>query len=194
MLLENSNDSSSLDMFGTSCHWFGLFHLIQKMTASCTKKSFVCLFFYPWCKFKIVILLRACWLRKLEQLLYEALVPWIIKNKYFLFSLKKFFRWNKFENTGTVKVKLTSFSSVQVISCVWLFATSLTAARQASLSITTPGACLNSCPLSHWCHPTISSSVVPFSSWPQSFQHQGLFQWVSSLHQGAKVLEFQLIK
>ena len=33
----------------------------------------------------------------------------------------------------------------------------------------TPGACSNACPLSQWCHPTISSSVVPFSSCPQSF-------------------------
>ena len=33
----------------------------------------------------------------------------------------------------------------------------------------TPGACSNSCPLSQWCHPTISSSVVPFSSCLQSF-------------------------
>ena len=33
----------------------------------------------------------------------------------------------------------------------------------------TPGACSNSCPSSQWCHPTISSSVVPFSSCPQSF-------------------------
>ena len=33
----------------------------------------------------------------------------------------------------------------------------------------------NSCPSSRWCHPAISSSVVPFSSYPQSFQHQGLF-------------------
>ena len=33
----------------------------------------------------------------------------------------------------------------------------------------TPRACLNSCPLSRWCHPTISSSVVPFSSCLQSF-------------------------
>ena len=33
----------------------------------------------------------------------------------------------------------------------------------------TPGACSNSCPLSQWCHPTISSSVVPFSSRIQSF-------------------------
>ena len=32
-----------------------------------------------------------------------------------------------------------------------------------------PGVCSDSCPLSRWCHPTISSSVAPFSSFPQSF-------------------------
>ena len=39
----------------------------------------------------------------------------------------------------------------------------------------TPRACLNSCPLSQWCHPTISSSVVPFSSYLQSFPESGSF-------------------
>ena len=34
----------------------------------------------------------------------------------------------------------------------------------------TPGVCSNSCPLSQWCHPTISSSVIPFSSCSQSFR------------------------
>ena len=38
-----------------------------------------------------------------------------------------------------------------------------------------PRACSNSCPLSRWCHPTISSSVVPFSSWLQSFPASGSF-------------------
>ena len=47
-------------------------------------------------------------------------------------------------------------------------------------------------PSSRWCHPAISSSVIPFSSCLQSFQHQGLFKWVSSSHQVAKVLELQL--
>ena len=36
-----------------------------------------------------------------------------------------------------------------------------------------PGVCLNSCPLSWWCHPTISSSVVPFSSCLKSFPASG---------------------
>ena len=39
----------------------------------------------------------------------------------------------------------------------------------------TPGACSNSCPSSRWCHPTISSSVIPFSSCLQSFPASGAF-------------------
>ena len=56
----------------------------------------------------------------------------------------------------------------------------------------TPGVHLDSRPLSQWCHPAISSSVVPFSSCPNPSQHQSLFQWVNSSHEVAKVLEFQL--
>ena len=37
------------------------------------------------------------------------------------------------------------------------------------------GACSNSCPVSWWCHPTISSCVIPFSSCPQSFPASGSF-------------------
>ena len=40
----------------------------------------------------------------------------------------------------------------------------------------TSGVHPNPCPLSRWCHPTISSSVVPFSSCPQSFPASGAFQ------------------
>ena len=76
------------------------------------------------------------------------------------------------------------FSSVQSLSHVRLFATPWISACQASLSIT------NSCrvhsdsrPSSQWCHPAISSSVVPFSSCPQplpasdSFPMSQLFSW-----------------
>ena len=52
-----------------------------------------------------------------------------------------------------------------------------------------PTVCSNSCPLSRWCHPTVSSPSPPAFCLSQ---HQGLFQWVSSSHQGAKVLELQL--
>jgi len=56
----------------------------------------------------------------------------------------------------------------------------------------TPGVHSNSRPWSQWCHPAISSSVVPFPPTFNLSQHQDLFKWVSSLHQVAKVLEIQL--
>ena len=56
----------------------------------------------------------------------------------------------------------------------------------------TPRVYINSCPSSQWCHPTISSSVAPSPPAPNPSQHQGLFQWVNSSHDVAKVLEFQL--
>ena len=51
----------------------------------------------------------------------------------------------------------------------------------------TPGACTNSCASSQWCHPIISSSVLPFSSCPQSFPASGSFpmsQFFASEHHG----------
>ena len=41
-----------------------------------------------------------------------------------------------------------------------------------------PGVCSNSCPLSQWCHPTISFSLIPFSSCLQSFPASGSFQMI----------------
>ena len=56
----------------------------------------------------------------------------------------------------------------------------------------TLGAYWNSCLLSWWCHPTISPLLAPSLPVFSPAQDQGLFKWVSSLHQVAKVLEFQL--
>ena len=55
-----------------------------------------------------------------------------------------------------------------------------------------PRACSNSCPLSQWCHSTISSSVVPFSFCLPSFLASGAFPWDGSLYLMAKVLELHL--
>ena len=77
---------------------------------------------------------------------------------------------NKIEN-NLQKLFLISvmLRSVHLLSLVQLFATPWTVAHQASLSITNSQSCSNSCPLSWWCHPTISSFVVPFSSCPHSY-------------------------
>ena len=72
------------------------------------------------------------------------------------------------------------FSSVQSLSHVQLFSTPWTAATRLPCPSPTPRACWNSCPSSQWCHPTISSSIGPFSSCLQSFPVSGSF-WMSWL-------------
>ena len=81
--------------------------------------------------------------------------------------------------------------SVQSLSHVQLFATPWTAAHQASVSITNSRSFLK---LISSVGDAIQPSHPPWSPSPalNLSQHQGLFKWVSSLHQVAKVLEFQL--
>ena len=83
----------------------------------------------------------------------------------------------------------SSFSSVKSLSCVWLFETPWTAAHQASLSITNSQSLLKLMSIESVIQPShpLSSPSPAFNL----FQHQGLFKWVSSLYQVAKVLEFQ---
>ena len=62
-----------------------------------------------------------------------------------------------------------SVVTVQLLNHVRLFATPWTAACQLPCPSLSPRGCSDSCTLSRWCHPTISSSVFPFSSCLQSF-------------------------
>ena len=90
-------------------------------------------------------------------------------------------------------VYLVQFSSVQSLSRVRFSATPWTAARQASLSLTNSWSFTQT--HVYWVSETVLPSHPLMSPYPPAFnlsQHQGLFHWVSSLHQVAKVLEFQL--
>ena len=84
------------------------------------------------------------------------------------------------------------FSSVHSLSRVWIFASPWTAARKASLSITNS----RSPPKPMSIKLVMPSSHLilyrPLILLPSIFPHQGLFKWVSSSHQVAKVLEFEL--
>ena len=93
------------------------------------------------------------------------------------------------------------FSSVQSLSRVWLFVTSWTAAHQASLFITNsrsppkPMSIESVMPFNHLILCAIQPShplSSPSPPAPNASQHQSLFQWVNSLREVAKVLEFQL--
>ena len=75
---------------------------------------------------------------------------------------------------------------VQLLSHVRLFATPWTAACQASLSVTLLRVCSNSCPLTLWCHPTVSSSVTHFSSCLQSFPTSTSFPMSQLLTSGGQ--------
>ena len=66
-------------------------------------------------------------------------------------------------------VYCVQFSSVRSLSCVRFFVTPWTAACRPPCPSPTSRAHSSSCPLSQCCHPTISSSVVPFSSYLHSF-------------------------
>ena len=67
-------------------------------------------------------------------------------------------------------------------------ATPRTAAGQASLSITNSWSLLKLMPMSQWCHPTISSSVVTFSSCLQSFPTSGSFPMSQFFTSGGQII------
>ena len=77
--------------------------------------------------------------------------------------------------TPWTTVRQASLRSDQSLSHVRLFATRWIAACQASLSITNSLVHSDSCPSRQWCHPAISSSVIPFSSCRQSLPASGSF-------------------
>ena len=84
-------------------------------------------------------------------------------------------------SNGDMYLKLTKqspISSVQFSRSVVSYSLWPHGLQHARLSwpSPSPGVCWNSRPMSWWCHPTVSSSVVPFSSCPQSFPASGFFQ------------------
>ena len=81
------------------------------------------------------------------------------------------------------------FSSVQSFNNVQFFATPWTAACQASLSITNSRSLFKLMSLSQWCHPTISSSLFPFSSCLQSFPASGSFPKSEFFASGGQSIE-----
>ena len=103
----------------------------------------------------------------------------IIQNPFDVLSLPK-----------TINAKICNV--VQSLSHVQLSVTPCSEAHQASLSLLSPWVCSNSCPLSQWCHPTISSCVPPSPPALCLSQYQGPFQWVGSWYQVVKLLELQL--
>ena len=82
---------------------------------------------------------------------------------------------NQFKCSFFMK-RIRIYSSIQSLSHVQLFATPWMQHARPPCPSPNPGVHPNPCPSNWWCHPTISSSVIPFSSCPQSFPASGSFQ------------------
>ena len=86
-------------------------------------------------------------------------------------------QWNLIAIVDSIWSAYSGISSVQLLSNVRLFVIPWTAAyARPPCPSPTPGVYPNSCPLSQRCHPTISSSVIPFSSCLKPFPASGSFQ------------------
>ena len=95
------------------------------------------------------------------------------RNKWKVQNWKtQFIKWKTSLAAQCIRKDSVQFSRSVVSNSLWLHG--LQHARLPCPS-PTPGVYSNSCPLSRWCHPTISSSVVPFSSHLRSFPASGSF-------------------
>ena len=94
------------------------------------------------------------------------------KTRFFFLKCKRKYILNTARDFGWVVC--LQFSSVQSLSCVRL-CDPMNPACQASLSITKSRSLPKLCPSGQWCHPSISSSVVPFPSCPQCLLASGSF-------------------
>ena len=85
--------------------------------------------------------------------------------------------WPSDRQSYSSPMLVIQFSSVQFSRSVMSDSLRPHESKQAKLPCpsSTPGIYSNSCPSSQWCHPAISSSVVPFSSCPQSLPASGSF-------------------
>ena len=113
----------------------------------------------------------------------------------YLFCGWDFFPWCVLTGHWPLYTYYFVYSLVQLLSRVQLFVTPWTAARKASLSITNSQLPESTQTHVHRVSDAIQPSHPLSSPSPPTFnlsQHQALFKWVSSLHQVAKVLEFQL--
>ena len=99
---------------------------------------------------------------------------WVCLYFYYWLILNPQFPWR-----NLTKLLVFRFHGGSVQFSCWVVSDSLRSQGLQHTRLTcpspTPGVCSNSHPLSRWCHPTISSSVIPFFSCLQSFAASGSF-------------------
>ena len=130
----------------------------------------------------------SCLENPMDRGAWQAMVHWVTKNQTWLkqLSMHNHYRWILWF------VNSVQFSSVQSLSHVWLFVTPWTAARQASLSITNSRSSPKPMSIESVMPPNPLILCHPLLLLPSIFPSIRVFSEESTLHQVAKVLEFQL--
>ena len=105
---------------------------------------------------------------------------------YFQNALQIYSDYPSFKYNKQLKLFIFQFSHSVVSDSLWSHESQHARPPCPSPS---PGVYPNSCPLCWWCHPTVSSSVVPFSSCPQSFPASESFQMSQLFASGGQSIE-----
>ena len=156
-------------------------YYLSSQLLPCPCSSSLCPLFLPFCSVSHTLQLEFSFCAAILQACTECLLCVRHCDKCFggiqdeSVRLHSVWEWKK-AHADNERRKNAKIFVLQSLSHVRLFAIPWTAACQASLSPSpSPRACSNPCPLYQWCHPTIWSSVVPFSSCLQSFPASGSF-------------------
>ena len=112
---------------------------------------------------------------------------------YVIWTIMRVLYFDLFASTLTVTLKEPCLYIVVVFHSVLSDSLRPSALQHTRLPCPSPSPriCSNLCPLSRWCHPTISSSIIPISC-PQSFPASGSFQMSQLFTTGGQILRFQL--
>ena len=159
--------------------------MVRQVSPPPQKKIHICTFWYER--------LKSIFLSVYEHLLEDIIIIMILVFWMFIFAFLQFTYGSlKKEDVLSIKESLNlnqarydeflasvQFSCSVVSDSFWPHGLQHT---RPPCPLPTPRVYSNSRPLSQWCHPTISSSIIPFSSRLQSFLASCLSQWVSSLH------------
>ena len=112
---------------------------------------------------------------------------WCVSSKKYECEALLWPKWRAFYERKVSVFRLPKYlSSVQLLSRVWFYATHGLQHARPPCPSPTPGVYSNSCPLSQWRHPTISSSFIPLSSRLQSLPASGSLQMSQFIASGGQ--------
>ena len=123
---------------------------------------------------------------------YILLAAWVSRWQKCTIVFISFAGLHQTQNPCSLVSPMAQLSSVQLLSGVWLLRPHESQHSRPPCPSPTPGVFSNPCPSTWWCHPATSSSVVPFSSCPQSLPASGSFPMSQVFAWGGQIWGFSV--